>query len=93
MEIQATHGVAPPARQSNDQALHAAAQKLEATFLAEMLKAAGLGQTATGFDGGAGEDQFSSFLVQAQAEEMVAAGGIGLAEALFDALKERENDT
>lgn len=93
MDVQAIQNSAPPSRQSNDHALYTAAQKLEATFLAEMLKAAGLGQTESTFGGGAGEDQFSSFLVQAQAEEMVASGGIGLAEALFDALKERENDT
>ena len=82
----------PTPRARTDSALRDAAQKLEATFLAEMLKAAGLGQTRTAFGGGAGEDQFSSFLVQAQAEEMVTAGGIGLAEALFEALKERQHE-
>lgn len=76
-----------------DAALREAAQKLEATFLAEMLKSAGMGKTRETFGGGAGEDQFSSFLVQAQAEEIVAAGGLGLAEALFDALKERQDAT
>lgn len=75
-----------------DQALREAAEKLEATFLAEMLQAAGMGESRTGFGGGAGEDQFSSFLVQAQAEEMVKSGGIGLAESIFEALKERQND-
>lgn len=92
METQLVGGSHPQNKPSNDAALRGAAQKLEATFLAEMLKAAGLGESRSGFGGGEGEDQFSSFLVQAQAEEMVAAGGIGLAEALFDALKEREND-
>ncbi|MEM6309067.1 MAG: rod-binding protein [Pseudomonadota bacterium] len=75
-----------------DAALRVAAQKLEATFLAEMLKSAGLGETREAFGGGSGEDQFSSFLVQAQAEKIVDAGGLGLAEALFDALKERQVD-
>lgn len=74
---------------SNEAALRTAAQKLEAAFLAEMLKSAGLGESRDAFGGGAGEDQFSSFLVQAQAEKMVEAGGIGLAEALFESLKER----
>lgn len=78
---------------SQDAALRQAAQDLEASFLAEMLKAAGMGKTRDSFGGGAGEDQFSSFLVQAQAEEMVKSGGIGLAESLFEALKERANDT
>jgi peptidoglycan hydrolase FlgJ len=71
--------------------LREAAQKLEASFLAEMLKAAGLGKTSESFGGGAGEDQFASFLRQAQAEEMVRSGGIGLAESLYHALKERQN--
>jgi flagellar protein FlgJ len=78
--------------QKRDKALREAAEKLEATFLAEMLQAAGLGESRTGFGGGAGEDQFASFLVQAQAEEMVKAGGIGLAESIFEALKERQNE-
>lgn len=76
-----------------DAALRDAAKKLEATFLAEMLKSAGLGQSRESFGGGAGEDQFASFLLQAQAEKMVDAGGIGLAETLFKALKERDSET
>jgi len=72
--------------------LRNAAVELEATFLAEMLKAAGFGETPSGFGGGEGEDQFSSFLVQAQAREMARSGGIGLAESLFHALKEHTND-
>lgn len=72
-----------------DVALRAAAEKLESTFLAEMLKSAGLGRPRDSFGGGAGEEQFASFLRQAQADAMVKAGGIGLAEALFEALKER----
>jgi peptidoglycan hydrolase FlgJ len=66
-----------------------AAQDLEANFLAEMLKSAGFGAPRESFGGGAGEDQFASFLRQSQAEQMVKAGGIGLAESLFEALKER----
>lgn len=75
-----------------DKALREAAQKMEAGFLAEMLKSAGLGKTSGHFGGGAGEDQFSSFLVQEQAMQMVRAGGIGLAESLFNSLKERDHD-
>jgi len=78
---------APP----RETALRAAAEKLEAAFLAEMLKSAGLGKTPEGFGGGAGEDQFASFLRQAQAEEIARAGGIGLAEALFRSMQERED--
>lgn len=71
--------------------LREAAVKLEASFLSEMLKSAGLGKSREGLgSGGAGEEQFSSFLVQAQAEQIAKAGGIGLAESLYNALKERE---
>jgi flagellar protein FlgJ len=74
---------------TRDAALLDAAKKLEATFLAEMLKAAGFGEARDTFGGGEGEDQFASFLVQEQATAMVDAGGIGLAENLFRSLKER----
>lgn len=80
------------ASSERDHALREAAKDLEASFLAEMLKAAGAGKTREAFGGGAGEDQFSSFLVQAQAKEMVESGGIGLAESLFEALKERMDE-
>ena len=73
--------------------LRKAAEELEAAFLSEMLKSAGLGQTRQGFGGGAGEDQFASFLRDAQAKEMVRAGGIGLAESIFKSLKGQANGT
>ncbi|MFQ1700428.1 rod-binding protein [Loktanella agnita] len=69
--------------------LRDAAAKLEATFLAEMLKSAGVGAPRESFGGGPGEEHFASFLREAQAREMVDAGGIGLAEALFEAMKVR----
>lgn len=81
-----------PIRQQN-QALWQVAQKLEASFLAEMLKSAGLGASSENFGGGPGEEQFESFLRQAQADQMVKAGGIGLTEALFDSLVERAHGT
>ena len=81
--------VPPP--QIRDPKLMKAAQELEASFLAEMLKSAGYGEARDAFGGGAGEEQFSSFLVDAQAKEMVKAGGIGLAEQLYHALKDRQD--
>ncbi len=82
---------AAPQQRDPDKVLRQAADAMEASFLAQMLEAAGLGKTSESFGGGAGEDQFASFLVQAQAEEMVKSGGIGLSEAIFEALKERRN--
>lgn len=86
-------GVKPVPSAANDAMLRQAATKLEASFLAEMLRSAGLGETSDSFGGGAGEDQFSSFLIQAQAEQIARTGGIGLAETFFHALKEKQNDT
>ena len=94
--------IPPPARPSprvsvaqaeaQQDPLRKAARQLEATFLAEMLKSAGLGKSRTSFGGGSGEDQFSTFLIRAQSEQMAKAGGIGLAESLYNALKETQND-
>ncbi|MGR3758454.1 MAG: rod-binding protein, partial [Tranquillimonas sp.] len=72
-------------------ALRKAAESLETQFLAQMLAASGLGQTPSSFGGGTGEGQFASYLHQAQAERIVAAGGIGLAERIFHALAERSD--
>lgn len=72
--------------------LRKVATELEASFLAEMLTAAGLGKSPDGFGGGAGEDQFSSFLVREQAQALAERGGIGLAETIFNALKEKQDD-
>ncbi|WP_315901677.1 rod-binding protein [Ruegeria arenilitoris] len=72
-----------------EQRLKAAAVELEATFLAEMLKAAGLGKARQAFGGGAGEDQFASFLLQEQARQLARSGGIGLSETLFNAMMEK----
>lgn len=74
-----------------DKSLRQAAEQFEAGFLAEMLQSAGLGKKSNHFGGGAGEDQFASFLVEEQARQMVRAGGIGLAESLFLALKDKSD--
>ena len=81
-----------PAMPGTDSRLRKVAEDLEATFLSEMLKSAGLGETRSAFGGGHGEDQFSSFMRDEQARQMVRAGGIGLTEALFQTLKDRQND-
>ena len=65
------------------------AQELEVHFLSVMLKEAGVGRTPEGFGGGAGEDQFASYLRDEQARAMAQAGGLGLAELFFESLKEK----
>lgn len=79
----------PLAARRNERKLWDAALELEANFLAEMLKAAGVGETPEAFGGGAGEDQFSSIQRLEQARQMAANGGVGLTEMIFEALKER----
>lgn len=68
------------------------AKALEAQFLSEMLKSAGVGETPSAFGGGAGEDQFASFMRDEQAKQMTEAGGIGLAQSLFESMIARVHD-
>jgi Rod binding domain-containing protein len=92
VEIQQSTATAPPFSSLPsipETQLMAVAQSLEAAFLSEMLKSAGIGETPSDFGGGAGEDQFASFMRDEQAKQMTAAGGIGLAQSLFDAMMAR----
>ena len=82
---------APPDPTARKAVLMEKARALEAGFLAEMLSYAGLGSEQGSFSGGAGEEQFASFLRQEQAKVMVAHGGIGLAEHLFRSLERRDH--
>ncbi|OED48563.1 flagellar biosynthesis protein FlgJ [Rhodobacteraceae bacterium (ex Bugula neritina AB1)] len=81
-----------PVRPAAKDPLREAAIELEASFLAEMLKSAGLGESSEAFGGGAGEEQFSSFLIREQANQIARSGGIGLAESLYHALKETQGE-
>ena len=76
----------PPDREA---ALRAAAQELEAAFISEMLKQAKFGEARGAFGGGAGEEQFASFLRTEHADAIAAQGGFGLAESIFNALVAR----
>lgn len=77
-----------PQRQPNTSALKDAAKNLETVFIAEMLKSAGFGKTSADFGGGVGEDQFSSFLVDQHAKAISNGRGLGLAEHIFNAMRE-----
>ena len=79
--------VFPPKTGAKTADLQKLATEFEAVFLAEMLKSAGLGKPPTGFGGGTGEDQFTSFLLAEQARAMAQNGGIGLAQHIFKSLK------
>ncbi len=83
--------VAQAAQARRDARLMEAAQALEASFVSEMFKAAGVDGAPSAFGGGIGEEQFSSFLRDAQARDIVRAGGIGLAQSLFEAMQARQD--
>lgn len=71
------------------------AKELETAFVGEMLRHAGLGESADQFGAGPGEEQFASFLRNEQARLIVEKGGIGLAESIFLSLvqsQERRRD-
>lgn len=74
---------APLPDRPNASALRLRAQELETAFLSEMLRHAGMTPAMGALSGGAGEEQFASFLREAQAANMVRAGGLGLAEMLM----------
>lgn len=69
-----------------------AALKLEATFLAEMLKSAGFASQENSFSGGSGEDQFASFHRQAIATQIAESGGVGLAKHFLTSMMEKYDD-
>ncbi|MBW3617388.1 MAG: rod-binding protein [Proteobacteria bacterium] len=59
------------------------AKEFEAAFIGQMLNQMFEGvETAAPFGGGPGEQAFKSFLTEAVAKQMVAAGGLGLADDL-----------
>ena len=78
----------PPQSERNAE-LWDLAQQLEASFLSEMLKSAGFGAAREALGGGVGEEQFASLLRDEHARALVDRGGIGLAQNLFEALKDR----
>ncbi len=78
--------------QRNDSRLRAALDQLESNFLAEMLRSAGVGTPRDSFGGGVGEEHFATFLVSAQADALVRAGGIGLAESIFRSMQGEGRD-
>ena len=60
-----------------------AAKDFEATFISQMLGQMFEGvEVSEPFGGGAGEQAFKSFLIEAMGKQMAATGGLGLADDL-----------
>nr|WP_194245024.1 hypothetical protein [Donghicola mangrovi] len=70
--------------------MRSTAQKLEACFTAEMLRAAGLHSQGGTAGGGVGETQFSSFLIEQQAKAITTAGGLNLTDCILSKLLKAE---
>ncbi|MBB5515221.1 Rod binding domain-containing protein [Rubricella aquisinus] len=83
--------ITPKTGQTAPDSLRKTAEALEASFLAVMLKEAGLGAPRGLTGGGAGEEVYASLLATEQARAFAAQGGIGLAESIVRALEAREN--
>lgn len=84
MKLSVTSQAALSTAPAHKEKLRQATTRLEASFLSEMMKAAGLGQTRDAFGGGIGEEQFTSFLTESYADSMARRGGIGLADNLYE---------
>lgn len=73
----------PPKTKSPDQ-MRQIAQDFEASYLSQMLKPMFEGlSTEAPFGGGAGEEMWRGFLVEAMAKETSKAGGVGLADKVM----------
>ena len=70
-----------------DEKLRETAKQFEIMFVAQMLKAAKVGEAKGPFTGGYGEEAFRSFLVQEYAAAIVEQDSLGLAEQLYQGLK------
>jgi Rod binding domain-containing protein len=83
---------AAPTEAPAEAAARKAAEAFEAAFLSEMLKYTGLNANSESFGGGAGEDAFASFLTDEYARLLAERGGIGLAQQVFEVLKQRSRN-
>lgn len=73
---------------ATDAELMATARAFESVFVAQMLGHSGLGK-ALSSEGGFGGEAFSSLLVDEYANRLVEKGGFGLAEKVYEQLRER----
>jgi len=76
-----------PADQNRREILQKKARDFEAAFIAEMLAHAGFEKALSGASGFGGET-FSRMLVEDYAQTIADAGGFGLAEKIYDQLKD-----
>ncbi len=78
-----------PDRPEEEARMRETAEAFEAAFLADVLENSGINAMPEAFGGGAGEDAFSGLLTQEYGRLLAERGGIGLAEQVFELLKQR----
>lgn len=66
-----------------------AAQKFEAAFISQMLNHSGLAEALTG-SGGEAVSSFSQFYLENLAQKITEDGGFGLAEKIYNNIKQKE---
>lgn len=77
-------GFSAPSKNHTPEQIRQTAQDFEASYLSQMLKPMFEGlSTEAPFGGGAGEEMWRGFLVEAMAKETAKAGGIGLADKVM----------
>lgn len=81
-------GGASEASSVRDAELRKSAKAFESVFVAQMLTYGGLTK-ALGANAGFGGEAFSGLLVQQYANELVEKGGFGIADKIYDQLRER----
>lgn len=74
---------------SDETRMRETAEAFEASFLADVLENSGINSMPESFGGGAGEDAFSSLLTREYGRLLAERGGVGLAEQVFELLKQR----
>jgi flagellar protein FlgJ len=80
-----------PAGEANaarDEELRKTAKAFESVFVAQMLSYGGLTE-ALGANAGFGGEAFSGLLVEQYADQLVERGGFGIADKIYDQLRER----
>ncbi|WP_281859674.1 rod-binding protein [Litoreibacter halocynthiae] len=78
-----------PFRDNNESQRQETSKNLEIAFVTEMLSFVGMKELSSEFGGGAGEEQFQSFLREQHARLIVDKGGLGLAEQFFNSMAEK----
>ncbi len=75
------------AEQNRTETLRKTAREFEAAFIGEMLSYAGFEKALSG-DSGFGGETFSRMLVDSYAQSIADVGGFGLADKIYDQLKD-----